>query len=69
MSQTKGTIAACSCPWCGTANDFRGVEDYGLEAGNVLTCDSCKKNFKIARVQPVTMIWLERYAGRGNLHQ
>jgi uncharacterized protein YbaR (Trm112 family) len=69
MAQTKGTISACACPWCKKPNDFRGVEDYGLEQGNVLSCDFCKKNFQIARVQPVTMIWLERTNNRGNLHQ
>ncbi len=51
------------------ANDFRGLEDYGVEQGNVLECDHCKKNFKIARKQPVTMIWLERTNERGNLYQ
>lgn len=68
-TKTKGTLAACACPWCNKANDFRGLEDYGMEQGNVLQCDHCKKNFKISRVQPVTMIWLEQFTGRGNLYQ
>ncbi len=68
MAQTKGTVAACACPWCKKANDFRGVEDYGLEPGNVITCDHCGKNFKLARVQRVTLIWLERTTDVGNLH-
>lgn len=67
MSQTKGTINACACPWCKSPNDFRGIEDYGLEVGNVFSCDSCKKNFKISAVQPVTIIRLERTSDRGNL--
>lgn len=64
--QTRGTIAACACPWCGKANDFRDMEDYGVEPGNVLACDHCGKNFEIKRVQPTKLIWLGR-AGRGNL--
>jgi hypothetical protein len=67
--QTRGTVDSCACPWCGNPNDFRGLEDYGVEAGNVITCDHCKRNMKIERVRPVTMIWLSRYTGRGNLNQ
>lgn len=56
--QTRGTIAACACPWCGKANDFRDIEDYGVEQGNVLACDHCGKNFEIKRVQQTKLIWL-----------
>jgi len=59
-SQTKGTVASCACPWCLKPNDFRDVEDIGVEAGNTFTCDHCKKIFMIAKVQPVKMIWLKR---------
>lgn len=65
---TKGTIEATACPWCRKPNDFRSVEDYGLEKGNVLTCDHCKRNFKIKNVRKMTVIYLEPYSGRGNLH-
>lgn len=64
--QTRGTIDSCACPWCSKPNDFRGLEDYGVEQGNILQCDHCKNNFEIKRVLPTTLIWLGR-AGRGNL--
>lgn len=69
QKQTRGTVNSTPCPWCHKPNDFRGVEDYGLEPGNVLSCDHCSKNFIIKRVQPVTMVWLAPYSGRGNLYK
>lgn len=56
---TKGTVAACACPWCGKANDFRDMEDFGVEVGNVLECDHCKRKFQIAAVQKTTVIQLK----------
>lgn len=67
--QSKGTVAATACPWCKKPQDFRGVEDYGLEPGNVFKCDHCKRNFKLVRVQKVTMLWLAPTTDRGNLHE
>ena len=69
MSQTKGPIHAVACPWCRKPNDFRTVEDYGLETGNVLTCDHCKRNFEIKNIQKTTTIWLAPTNSRGNLRR
>ena len=68
-TQTKGYVHSCACPWCRKPNDFRDLDDYGLEPGNVLSCDHCKKNFKIKALRPVTVITLEQFQGRGNLYQ
>jgi hypothetical protein len=67
--QTTGPLNACACPWCRKANDFRGLEDYGVEPGNILACDHCGKNFEVMRVQPVTMVWLAPTTARGNLQR
>lgn len=67
--QTRGTVASCACPWCKKPNDFRGVEDYGLEPGNVLSCDHCRRNFKITKVEKMTVIQLAPTHDRGNLYQ
>ena len=64
---TRGTVAATPCPWCGKANDFRGMEDYGIEPGNICSCDHCGRNFVVAKKQPVTMLWLKRTNAKGNL--
>ncbi len=56
--QTRGTVEACACPWCKKPNDFRGCEDYAIEKFQDFKCDHCGRIFYIARVQPVTMIWL-----------
>lgn len=60
MSQTRGTVAACACPWCRKANDFRGLEEYGLERGCILTCDHCDKHFSVVDIRPVTVLRLAR---------
>ena len=60
QAQTRGTVEATACPWCKRTNDFRGVEDYGLEPGNAFTCDHCHRTYEVVRVQPVTMVWLRR---------
>lgn len=67
IKNTRGTIASCACPWCKKPNNFRDVEDYALEAGNILECDYCHKNFKIQRVRMVTEIVLSPTRERGNL--
>ena len=58
-----GTVEATACPWCGKANNFKGVEDYCLEEGNTFTCDHCKRIFQVARVKPVTLVYLKRFHG------
>jgi len=68
-NQTKGPVHSCPCPWCRKPNDFRGLEDYGLEPGNIASCDHCKKNFKIKSVQKVTFLRLAPTNERGNLFQ
>ena len=61
--QTRGTVDGTACPWCGKANNFKGVEDYCLEEGNTFNCDHCKRVYQIARVKPVTLVYLKRYHG------
>ena len=56
---TRGTVDACACPWCRKANSFKNVEDYALEQYQDFKCDYCGRVYYIARVQPVTMIWLK----------
>jgi hypothetical protein len=65
---TKGAIHAVPCPYCGHKNDFRKFmgtsEDwgtFGLEAGNTVDCDRCKRISKIKRVAKVTLITLEQH--------
>lgn len=62
---TKGTLERTACPWCGQPQNFKDVEDYGVEVGAVLQCEKCQQRFEIKRVQPVTVLWLGRYQGSG----
>jgi hypothetical protein len=75
-AMTRGTIENTPCPVCGTRVNFKDVEDYGLEAGAVYTCDNqgCRDPqtgqrgmFTLVRVQPVTMVWLRRFIGTPHL--
>lgn len=61
--QTRGTVDATACPWCGKANSFKNVADYGLETGNTFNCDHCTKVFQVMRIKPVTLVWLKRFSG------
>jgi hypothetical protein len=71
--QTKGTLDACACPWCKKVHSLRGFEDYavmhGMERDSVFQCATddkgpgCQRYFRVVRIQPVTLIWLERYSG------
>jgi hypothetical protein len=60
---TRGTVEATACPWCKKPNDFRGLDDYGVEPGNILKCDHCTRSFEIVRVQSVKMLWLKPSRG------
>lgn len=65
-----GKIYAVPCPWpdCAKPNDFRVVEDYGLENGAIFSCDHCNRNMQIVKVEPTTLISVRRTEERGNLH-
>ena len=65
---SRGTMAATACPWCRTPQDFRDLEDYGMEKGNILTCDKCDKNYKIKALRTVKVVYLERTTEKGNLY-
>lgn len=67
IKNTRGTIDSCACPWCKKPINFRDVEDYALEPGNILECDHCRKNFSIQRVRTITEIVLSPTRRRGNL--
>lgn len=64
---TRGTIESCACPWCRKPNNFRDVQDYALEAGNILECDHCHKNFQIQRARQIVEIVLSPTTKKGNL--
>lgn len=65
-----GKVYAVPCPWedCRKPNDFRTVEDYGLEPGAIFSCDHCKRKMKIMRVEPTTLVSVTPTQERGNLH-
>jgi hypothetical protein len=61
----QGPVDALPCPWCGRPNDMRegGQEGWGgefkpdeLGAGNVYSCDHCKRRFVLNSVQ--SLVWL-----------
>lgn len=68
-AQTRGTINAAPCPWCKLPHSFKGVTDYGLlERDAAYQCKDktgkgCGRYFVIARLEPVTLVWLERFTG------
>ena len=57
-AQTRGTVESTACPWCKQPNDFREVEDYGLESGNTFKCDHCHRSYEVVRLKPVTMVYI-----------
>jgi DNA-directed RNA polymerase subunit RPC12/RpoP len=59
MSQTRGTVDSTACPHCKKPNDFSDVPMGLLEKGTLIECDHCKRKSLVARVQPVTMLWLK----------
>ncbi len=61
---TKGTINKCPCPWCGDPQNFKDVEDYGVEVGAVHQCERCNRHYEIKRVEPVTVLFLAPYLGK-----
>ena len=60
---TRGTVKAVPCPYCKRPNDLRGLEDYGLDTGNVFKCDHCGRHVQIAKLQPVTLVWCRKFSG------
>jgi hypothetical protein len=60
---TKGQLEGAPCPWCGKPQDFRDL-DYGMEVGAQIQCESCHRHYEIARIKPITIVWLRRFQGR-----
>ena len=58
---TKGTIAGCPCPWCGTKQDLRDLDYAGVK--DQITCESCNRHYEIVQTKPVTLVWLRRFVG------
>lgn len=61
----SGPLHAVPCPHCAQPNDCRGLAPvgetggwgaYGLEPGTTLSCDHCKRPFRITGVQTVTVV-------------
>lgn len=61
---TRGSHKALPCPWCARPNDLTDMADYALEVGADIECDHCKKLMRIARVEPVTVIFVRPVQGR-----
>lgn len=68
--QSRGTVDSAPCPWCKKPQSFKGVADYGVverdicyQCVNDKNGKGCGRHYVIARVQPVTLIWLEQFTG------
>lgn len=61
----KGTVERCACPWCMTTFSFKDEADGLLEPGHEFQCDNpqCKRFFVVARMQPITLVWVKRISG------
>lgn len=57
---TRGTLKSTACPHCGRANNFEGLKDYGIEPGNTFKCDHCQRIMRLAKVEPVTVLYLAK---------
>jgi hypothetical protein len=64
-----GKVYAVPCPWedCHKVNDFRDVADYGLDKGNIFSCDHCGRNMKVVKVEPTTLVSVMPTEEQGNL--
>lgn len=56
-----GPISRVPCPWCGTKNDFREVnEQFPLEGGCVVDCDRCQQKSIVVQVDRSPRIVLKQ---------
>jgi hypothetical protein len=46
-----GPINAVPCPWCGTKNDFRELQEQMLlDKGCVVDCDQCHQKSSVVEI-------------------
>lgn len=57
-----GRIHQVKCPWCGFANDFRGV-DAGMlvDQGSEFDCDKCRHVMQVVKVEQVKVIHVRQH--------
>lgn len=61
---TGGRIHEVKCPWCGNANDLRGVGPDGsnlLDNGAEFDCDSCRRIFQVVKIEKPIVISVRQH--------
>lgn len=61
---TGGRIHQVVCPWCGAANDLRGVGPDGsnlLDNGSEFDCDQCRHIYLVVKIEKPTVVSVRQH--------
>lgn len=65
---TGGRVNAVKCPYCGNANDFRGLQkDNLIDKHSEFDCDHCHHIFQIVNIETVTILSVRQHPEKFNV--